>query len=66
MWRGLVEHVPTGERSYFNHFHALLNFMLSHLRRAGVRPGLCLRACLRLAGALHHRHREPVARSSQT
>jgi hypothetical protein len=30
-WRGMVEYVPTGEKSYFIHFEQLITFILEKI-----------------------------------
>lgn len=35
-WRGSVEHVESGQRTYFRHLEAVLEFMKPHLADIGV------------------------------
>lgn len=35
-WRGSVEHVQTGKRSFFRHLEAIVEFMRPHLERIGI------------------------------
>ncbi len=35
-WRGSIEHVRGGERAFFRHLEAALEFMQRHLRQIGV------------------------------
>ncbi len=35
-WRGSVEHVQTGQRAFFRHLDAVIDFMKPHLQGIGV------------------------------
>ncbi len=35
-WRGSVEHVQTGQRAFFRHLDAVLDFMKPHLETMGI------------------------------
>ncbi len=35
-WRGSVEHVESGQRTYFRHLEAMLEFMKPHLAEIGI------------------------------
>jgi hypothetical protein len=35
IWRGVVEHVPSGERRYFDSFEDLLNILATYLIDSG-------------------------------
>jgi hypothetical protein len=35
-WRGSIEHVASGERSFFTELHAVITFMRPHLVRLGI------------------------------
>lgn len=35
-WRGSVEHVESGQRAYFRHLEAVLEFMRPHLSEIGI------------------------------
>lgn len=36
IWRGVIEHVPTGQRRYVKDVDELVLFFISHLREMGV------------------------------
>lgn len=35
-WRGSIEHVASGERSFFTELHAVIAFMRPHLQALGI------------------------------
>lgn len=35
-WRGSVEHVESGQKTYFRHLEAVLEFMKPHLEEIGI------------------------------
>ena len=37
-WRGVIEHVPSGERNYLKDLEEILTFMASYLEEMGIRP----------------------------
>jgi hypothetical protein len=40
-WRGIIEHVPTGQRRYFKDPTEILDFLLPYLQEMGYKPGFC-------------------------
>lgn len=36
-WRGVIEHIPTGERRYLRNLNDLTSFITSYLERMGVK-----------------------------
>ena len=43
LWRGVIEHLVSGERCYFTRYSKLIVFMLDHLPRAALQLDLPLR-----------------------
>ncbi len=37
-WRGVIEHVPTGERRYFNELNDVVDFLRPYLQQMGHKP----------------------------
>lgn len=37
-WRGVIEHVPTGERRYFNELNDVVDFLRPYLLQMGHKP----------------------------
>lgn len=39
-WRGVIEHVPSGERRYLKDLEAISAFIAPYLNQMGVKPGI--------------------------
>lgn len=42
-WRGVVEHVPSGERRYLKDLEEICVFFVAYLEALGVKFGMCWR-----------------------
>lgn len=42
-WRGMIEHVPSGQRHYLNNLDDITAFIAPYLEDPGVKPGLSWR-----------------------
>jgi hypothetical protein len=40
MWRGVITHVPGGERRYLQNLNEVAQFITPYLHAKGVRPGI--------------------------
>jgi hypothetical protein len=38
-WRGVIEHLPSGQRRYFRDLDEIANFISPYLQEIGYRPG---------------------------
>lgn len=38
-WRGVIEHVPSGEQRYFKHLDELKAFIVLYVKNSGVKEG---------------------------
>lgn len=39
VWRGVIEHVPSGERRYLTELEVISAFIATYLNQMGVKPG---------------------------